>query len=74
MLVEQAGWTRRSRFLGAMRYHRAWMGRLAGWGLMVLLAGNALTIVLALAGAGDLNMDGLSADFSLTIVFLLFFF
>lgn len=71
MLVEQAGWMRRSRFLGAMRYHRAWMGRLAGWCLLVLLAGNAFTIVLALAGAGELNMEGVSADFSLTIALLL---
>ena len=71
MLVEQAGWMRRSRFLGAMRYHRAWMGRLAGWCLLVLLAGNAITIVAALAGAGELNMEGVSADFSLTIALLL---
>lgn len=42
MPVEHAGWMRRSRFLGAMRYHRAWMGRLIGWGLLVLLAGNAI--------------------------------
>ena len=71
MPFEQAGWMRRSRFLGAMRYHRAWMGRLAGWGLMVLLAGNALTIVLALAGAGELNVVGVSSDFSLTMALLL---
>lgn len=44
MPVEHAGWMRRSRFLGAMRYHRAWMGRLIGWGLLVLLAGNAIAI------------------------------
>ena len=35
MPVEHAGWMQRSRFLGAMRYHRAWMGRLIGWGLLV---------------------------------------
>ena len=47
MPVEHAGWMRRSRFLGAMRYHRAWMGRLIGWGLLVLLAGNAIAIAAA---------------------------
>ena len=26
------------------RYHRAWMGRLIGWGLLVLLAGNAIAV------------------------------
>ena len=67
MPVEHAGWMRRSRFLGAMRYHRAWMGRLIGWGLLVLLAGNAIAIAAALAGAGDLNMAGVSSDFSLAM-------
>ena len=71
MPVEHAGWMRRSRFLGAMRYHRAWMGRLIGWGLLVLLAGNAIAIAAALAGAGDLNMAGVSSDFSLTMALLL---
>ena len=27
MPFKYAGWMKRSRFLGAMRYHRAWMGR-----------------------------------------------
>ena len=71
MPVEHVGWMRRSRFLGAMRYHRAWMGRLIGWGLLVLLAGNAIAIAAALAGAGDLNMAGVSSDFSLTMALLL---
>ena len=71
MPVEHEGWMRRSRFLGAMRYHRAWMGRLIGWGLLVLLAGNAIAIAAALAGAGDLNMAGVSSDFSLTMALLL---
>ena len=71
MPVEHAGWMRRSRFLGAMRYHRAWMGRLIGWGLLVLLVGNAIAIAAALAGAGDLNMAGVSSDFSLTMALLL---
>ncbi|MCI6040696.1 MAG: hypothetical protein MR742_09290, partial [Clostridiales bacterium] len=67
MPFKYAGWMKRSRFLGAMRYHRAWMGRLAGWGLLVLLMGNVVAIAVALAGAGDLSMEGVSADFSLTI-------
>lgn len=71
MPFEQMGWMRRSRFLGAMRYHRAWIGWLAGWCLLVLLAGNAIMIAVALAGAGDLNMDGVSADFSLTMALLM---
>lgn len=71
MPFKYAGWMKRSRFLGAMRYHRAWMGRLAGWGLLVLLMGNVVAIAVALAGAGDLSMEGVSADFSLTIALLL---
>lgn len=71
MPFEQAGWMRRSRFLGAMRYHRAWIGRLAGWALLVLLAGNVITIAAALAGAGDLSMEGASSDFSLTVALLM---
>ena len=31
MTYDGESWLRRSRFLGAMRYHRAWMGRLIGW-------------------------------------------
>ena len=71
MPVEHAGWMRRSRFLGAMRYHGAWLGRLFGWALMFFLAGNAIAIAAALAGAGDLNMAGVSSDFSLTMALLL---
>ena len=71
MPFEQMGWAKRTRFLGAMRYHGVWLGRLVGWVLAVLLAGNALMIAAALAGVSDLNMGGVSASMSTAVALLM---
>ena len=44
-----------------MRFLKPYRGLVAVT-LLVLLAGNAIMIAVALAGAGDLNMDGVSHD------------
>ena len=57
MTYDGESWLKRSRFLGAMRYHRVWLGRVIIWVLALLLAGNAVMICAALAGAGELHMN-----------------
>ena len=71
MTYDGESWLKRSRFLGAMRYHRVWLGRVIIWVLALLLAGNAVMICAALAGAGELHMNDLRASLSTSMALLL---
>lgn len=71
MTYDGESWLKRSRFLGAMRYHRVWLGRVIIWVLALLLAGNAVMICAALAGAGELHMNDLRASLSISMALLL---
>lgn len=62
MVDSSMSWIRRSRFLGAMRYHRAWLGRLTGWVLLVLALGNAAMLALAAMGVGRMRVSGVTAE------------
>lgn len=56
------GWARRSRFVGALRYHGIWLGRAILFVLGLLLLSQVLSIALALAGVGEYHMPGVSGD------------
>ena len=71
MTYDGESWLKRSRFLGAMRYHRVWLGRVIIWVLALLLAGNAVMICAALAGVGELHMNDLRASLPTSMALLL---
>lgn len=60
--INEAGWARRSRFTGALRYHAMWLGKTILFVLGLLLLGQALSIAMALAGVGEYRMSGINAD------------
>lgn len=71
MQFEDMGWAKRSRLLGALRYHRAWLGRLTGWVLMALLLGNVLMLGLGTAGVGEVSISDISASLGTAMAFAL---
>lgn len=66
---EDMSWIKRSRFMGALRYHCLWLARAILLLLGLLLLSQVFSIVLALTGVGDsFRMPGMGSDPGTTIL------